>query len=115
MVNITETTQKCSRCGKPFQSIVTQIKGRPLYCKPCITLMGTLSQMERKLLAEGFSIEQEDEKIVRQMNELLAKESSGIFERDEELLTALAQRMLQDEKRRKKILKQILTLQKKKR
>jgi len=76
--------------------------------------MMRLTQLEKQLLAEEFSIEQEDEKISRQINDLLVKESSGISEDDESLLNALTERMLKDEKIRKEIIKQIVSLQKKK-
>lgn len=86
-----------------------------MYCKECTQLVMNLNQLERQLVAQEFSIEQEDEKIARQMNDLLAKESSGIQEKNEELLTALAEKILKDETRRKRILKEIRKLQKKKR
>ena len=105
---------RCPKCGKEYEdSARGHFPGKP--CKECTQLMMKLTQLERQLIAEEFSIEQEDEKIARQINDLLVKESSGISENDERLLTALTERMLTDEKRRKKIIKQILSLQKKKR
>lgn len=105
---------KCPKCGKEYEdSARGHFSGKP--CKECTQLMMKLTQLERQLIAKAFSIEQEDEKIARQIHDLLVKESSGISEKDEELLTALAERMFKDEKRRKNILKQILRLQKEKR
>ncbi len=106
-------TYKCPKCGKKYEdSARGHFPGK--LCKECTQLMMKLSQFERQLLAEEFSIEQGDEKIARQINDLLVKGSSGFSENDEKLITALTERMLKDEKRRKKIIKQILGLQKKK-
>jgi hypothetical protein len=110
----TMRANKCTHCGKPFTGPETPIPGRPLYCPDCIKLMAKLTNMERQLIADEFSIEQEDEKIARQINDVLVKERSGVSENDEKLLTALTERMLTDEKRRKHIIKEILHLQKEK-
>ncbi len=117
---------RCPRCGKMYEDSARGnfphpvrllgfigVSGKP--CKECTELIIRLGKLERQLIAQDFSLEQEDEKIVRQINALLVKESSGVSEQDEGLLTALAERMLQDEKRRKRIIKQILKLQKRKR
>jgi len=104
---------KCPKCKKEYEdSARGHFPGKP--CKECTELMMKLNRIERQLIAEEFSIEQEDERIARQISGLLIKESSGILERDEELLTALTEKLLKDEKRRKRIIKEILKLQKKK-
>ncbi|MEK6951510.1 MAG: hypothetical protein AABX29_00690 [Nanoarchaeota archaeon] len=105
---------KCPRCGRMYEdSVRGNFPGKP--CKECTEQTIKITALERQLIAQDFSIEQEDEKIARQINDLLVKESSGVSERDEQILTALTERMLKDEKRRKNILKQILRLQKEKR
>ena len=105
---------KCPKCGKEYEdSARGHFPGKP--CRECTQLYIRIGELERKLIAENFSVEQEDDKIAKQINDLLVKESSGISENDEKLLTDLTERMLNDEKRRKKIIKQILKLQKKKR
>ncbi len=73
-----------------------------------------LSQLQKRLIAEGFSLEQEDEKLARQINELLNREESGVSEPDEELVSALVEKLLKDEKRRKTLLRAVLKLQRKK-
>ncbi len=115
MMVVVETKRYiCPKCGKEYEDFVGKhFVGKP--CKQCSELLMKMLQLEKQLLAEEFSVEQEDEKIARQINDLLVKESSGISEDDERLLTALTKKMLKDEKRRKKIIKQILKLQKKKR
>ena len=105
---------KCPRCGNTYQdSVRGNFPGKP--CKDCTEQKIKVTQLERQLVAQAFSIEQEDEKIALQINELLIKERSGVSERDEQLLTALLEIMIRDESRKKKILKQILKLQKAKR
>ncbi len=74
-----------------------------------------VNQLQRQLVAQDFSLEQEDEIIARQINDILTKEHSGIAEEDEALLSGLTEKLLQDEKRKKKIVKQIRALQKEKR
>ena len=74
-----------------------------------------LNQMERRLLAEDFSLEQEDEKIARQINDQLIKESRFIVKSEQEVTPALLEKLIKDEKRRRKVLKHILQLQREKR
>ncbi|MDP3640793.1 MAG: hypothetical protein Q8R53_06385 [Nanoarchaeota archaeon] len=116
-------TQTCTHCGKKFESpIQFALPGKPLYCKACSTQMlvrrrekfAPVSQLQKRLIAEGFSLEQEDEKIARQINDLLNREESGISEPDEELLSSLTEKLLKDEKRRRRIIKAVLKLQRKK-
>jgi len=105
---------KCPKCGNEYEdSSRSHFPGKP--CKECTELIMKLTRLERRLIAENFSIEQEDEKIARQINDLLIKEQPGTSEKDEKLLTALTEKMLKDEKRKKKILKHILKLQREKR
>lgn len=103
---------KCPRCGKEYEdSERGHFPGKP--CKECTQRLFRVRDLERQLLAQEFSTEQEDEKIVRQINDLLIKESHEINQQDEEALNVLTQRLFQDEKRRKKIVKEIMKLQKK--
>lgn len=107
-------SHKCPRCGIMFEAPVKPVPGMIMYCKKCTQFVMKINQIERQLIAQNFSIEQEDEKIARQISDILIKEGSGISEKDEELLTALTERILKDEKRRKKLFKQIRKLQKEK-
>jgi hypothetical protein len=108
---------RCPKCGKEFEdSVRGHFPGKP--CKECtnkIIKIRNLNRIEKQLLAQEFFAEQEDEKIVRQINDLLIKESSEFSENDEQLLTSLAERLLKDENRSKRIAKEILKLQKEKR
>ena len=106
---------KCPRCGRTFEAPGNPVPGMKMYCKVCTEIVMRVNQLERQLIAQDFSLEREDEQLARQINDLLTKESTGISEKDDELLTALTERMLSDESRRKKILKQIRRLQKEKR
>ena len=83
-------------------------------CRGCTQLTINVNRLERQLLEEEFSLEKSDEEIARQMNEILVRESSGISQKDDELLTSLVERLFQDEKRRKKLIKEIWKLQRKK-
>jgi transposase-like protein len=105
---------KCPHCGKMYEdSVRSNFPGKP--CKECRELMIKLSQIERRLIAEEFSLEQEDEKIARQINAQLIKESGFILSKPEhDVTSALLKKMIVDEKRRKKILKQLLRIQSKK-
>ena len=106
---------KCPRCGNEYEDLVrAHFSEKP--CKKCTQLMMVLGGFQRQLLAEEVNLEKEDGNIAKQINDLLEKERiSGISDKDEELLNTLTKIMLSDEKRRKKIIKQILSLQKKKR
>ncbi|MFH1400583.1 MAG: hypothetical protein ABIH41_03625 [Nanoarchaeota archaeon] len=68
--------------------------------------------MERALLDEEFSLERKDEEIAKQLARVLAAESTGDSASDSRMLTSLAETLLEDEKRRKRIIEQILKLQK---
>ena len=107
---------KCPRCGKDFEaSERSHIPGKSM-CRECTALVIKLNQLERQLLSEEFSIEKTDEELARQINDILIKEGpSGFPEVDEQLLNSLLERMLADEKRRKRLLKEIRKLQKRKR
>ncbi len=98
---------KCPRCNATFGGV------QGMYCKSCTEIIRQVKRLEQQLIVEEFSIEQEDEKIARQINDILTKENSS--KNDEELLTALTEKLLKDEKRRRKIIKEILKLQRKKR
>ena len=108
-------SMKCPRCGRPFTPPFIPRKGGKVYCKDCTNIIVRVNLLEHQLIEQDFSIEQEDAHIARQINDILIKERSGITLKDEELLNTLTVRMIQDEKRRKKILKHISRLQKEKR
>jgi hypothetical protein len=114
MVEIPIRTYKCPRCGKTYED-----SGRGHFsgklCKECTELIMKINQMERRLLAEEFSLEQKDEKIAERINDELIKESAFILKTDQEVTPALLEQLIKDEKRRKKILKEILKLQRWKR
>lgn len=116
---------KCPRCGKEYLNSAKSDfvgfagegnpPGKP--CLACLQLITRLDQREKKLLADEFSLEQEDEHIAQKMNNLLVLESSGNpveNEEKEKLFNFLLERLRIDEKRRKKILKRISKLQKEK-
>ena len=76
--------------------------------------MKEINLLERQLVQNEFSLEQSDMKIAQQIHALLLREQEDISMENEELLTSLTEKLIYDEKRRKKILKQIISLQKKK-
>ena len=104
---------KCPHCGKMYEdSARSNFPGKP--CKECHELMIKLTQIERRLIAEEFSLEQEDEKIARQINAQLIKESGFIMGTTRDVTSALLKKLIVDDKRRRKILKQIIRIQSKK-
>ena len=102
---------KCPRCKKTFEAPGNPVPGMIMYCKSCTELVRKLNQMEKQLLVDEFSLEQEDEKIVRQINNQLTKEVGFILKSEHDVTSALVERLIKDEKKRRKILKQILKLQ----
>ena len=106
---------RCPHCGNEYEDLVrAYFPGKP--CKKCTQLMLALGGLQRQLLSKEVSLEKEDHEIAIQINDILEKERiSGISDKDEELLNNLTKKMLSDEKRRRKIIKEILRLQKKKR
>ena len=106
-------TMDCPRCGNSFIAPFVPREGGKIYCKNCTNLIIRLNRLETKLIEQDFSVEHEDARLAEQIHYILSRETPS--EKDEELLTALTERMLEDVKRRKKILKEILVLQKKKR
>ena len=105
---------KCPKCGKTFEdSVRGYVPGK--LCRDCLRIAMQINQYERQLLEEDFSIEQTDEKITLQIRQLLFREGAVPTEEGEKLLTGLTEKLLKDDKRRKKIIKEILKLQRKKR
>jgi NAD-dependent SIR2 family protein deacetylase len=105
---------ECPKCHKKYEdSERGHFPGKP--CRECGERIVKTIALERRLLAEEFSIEKEDEQVAKQINEVLVRESSGVAEKDEQLLNDLIERLIKDEKRRKKLLKEIRSLQKEKR
>lgn len=105
---------RCSRCGQNYKEQFIQPSNKPVYCKPCISLMKAVSVVQAKLLKEEFSLEQSDEQIAQQINALLVKESFDVSKENEDLLNSLVEKLVDDEKRRKKLLRQIRKLQNRK-
>ena len=105
---------ECPRCHKKYEDVErTHFPGK--LCKDCNKRIVKTIALERQLPGEEFSIEQQDEQIARQINDLLTRESSGVSEKDEQLLNDLLERLIKDEKRRKNLLEDIRSLQKEKR
>ena len=102
----------CTHCEKKFQAP----KGFPNpLCRECSSYMQMLSDLENKLLNQGFSLGQEDEKLARQIALLLKKEvERGTIYEDTGTVDSLLERLFEDEKRRMNILNQIKEIQKKK-
>ncbi|HLD79970.1 MAG TPA: hypothetical protein VJA18_05415 [Candidatus Nanoarchaeia archaeon] len=71
--------------------------------------------VQSKLLKEELLLEKDDEQIAQQINSLLAKESFEVSKENEDLLNSLVEKLVDDEKRRKKLLRQIRKLQNRKR
>lgn len=109
------TQHTCPKCGRNFEAPGSPVPGMKMYCKECTQRVTLVNQLQSQLVAQDFSLEQEDEIIAKQINDILSKESSGVSEKDEALLSDLTEKLLQDEKRKKKIVKQIRALQKEKR
>jgi len=106
---------KCSRCNNKFENHFPQKADRPIYCKNCIQLIKAVSTVQAKLLREELSLEQSDEQIAQQINALLVKESIEVSKENEDLLNSLVEKLVDDEKRRKKLVRQLRKLQNRKR
>lgn len=107
--------QNCSRCKQEFE-IPQRVATPKAMCRECMHFIKDLNLLEKRLLEEEFSIEQTDKEIVVQINALLLQEDSeqNITADREALLSALIERLILDQDRRKKILRDLLKLQKKK-
>lgn len=126
----------CTRCGKKVM-VPVRSRGPPpggIYCGECSTKRSEerkaehrrdgISYLQKKLLAEEFSLEQEDKKIAQEIADFLDKEGKGrtyadplgvgTSEIDENLLSSILEKLLKDGRKRRKIIKHILRLQKKK-
>jgi len=108
---------KCPRCKKTFEApgqsvFVPKVKGRGMMCKGCTMLIWQLNKMQIGLIEEDFSLEQEDERIAKQIDEMLRKEELG--ETHEDLLPELIDRLIKDQKRNRRLLKKIRALQRRK-
>jgi len=77
--------------------------------------MKTVSMLQAKLVKEELSLEQSDEQIAQQINALLVKESIEVSKENEDLLNSLIEKLVDDEKRRKKLVRQLRKLQNQKR
>lgn len=71
--------------------------------------------LQAKLVKEELSLEQSDEQIAQQINALLVKESIEVSKENEDLLNSLIEKLVDDEKRRKKLVRQLRKLQNQKR
>jgi len=81
-------TGKCSRCGKEFEASERVYISGTSMCRECTHLVMKINQVQRQLIAGEFSLEQEDEKIARQINDALAKESEIMSESAEGATTS---------------------------
>ena len=104
----------CPHCNNEYEDLErSHFPGKP--CKKCTQLMIAMGELQRRLLAREVSLENEDHKIAAQINDILVRQRiSGISDGDEKLLDDLTKKMLSDENRRKKVIKEIIRLQKKK-
>ena len=101
----------CSRCGKSFFNSFLPTRGRVVYCPNCEPPNLKAINLENQLIREEVSIGLEDHEIARRIEYLLRNLSSGDSKQDEGTLNLLLERLLKDQKRRKKILKLIEELQ----
>ncbi len=101
---------KCPHCNKTFEASGKPVPGMTIYCKQCTQLLMKIKTLERKLQQDASLIQKEDAEIAEQINNLLVREN--ISEKDQQIVTALTKKLKVDEKRRKKILKEIKKLQK---
>ena len=69
---------------------------------------------EARLLKQEFDLELSDKKIAEQINALLVKESSEISRENEQLLGSLIEKWMDDEKKQKRLIRKIRSLQGKK-
>jgi len=106
---------KCSRCSNTFENHFPQKADRPIYCGRCMQLFKAVSVVQAKLLKEELSLEQNDEQIAQQINSLLIKESIEVSKENEDLLNSLVEKLVDDEKRRRKLVRQLRKLQNQKR
>ena len=115
MPKLETSKYQCFRCGDEYEDLVRAHFATKI-CTKCNRLIMAFGELQRQLLSKEVFLETEDHEIAIQINNILENERiSGISDKDEQLLNALTKRMLSDEKRRKKIIKKILSLQKKKR
>lgn len=107
---------KCPRCGRNYEDAErAHFVGKP--CGDCNKLMMNLNKLEQKLLQEISSLDAGDEVIAKEMHTVLSKEYAGVglAEGNESILNNLIVRLMADEQRRRKLLKEIRKIQKKKR
>ncbi len=100
----------CSKCGKKFYANFLTTPGIPIYCMECIKVVGInarIEEVESKLLAQEFSLEESDLKIAKQIAAVFNTNVSN----KEAVLDGLINKLVEDEDRRKKILEQIIALQ----
>ena len=71
--------------------------------------------LQTKFLKKELFLEQSDEQIAQQINALLVKESIEVSKENGDLLNSLVEKLVDDEDRRKNLLKQIRKLQNRKR
>jgi len=102
---------KCPRCRRSFVPPSVPRKGGKVYCRDCTRIISRVNILENSLIEREFSLEKEDEQLARQIHDIIAKEGFKTTESDEELLTALTEKMLKDDARRRRILAKIRELQ----
>ena len=118
MAEIEMGTYKCSRCGKKFEDSsraqFVPLAGRSgRMCRNCTAFVGAVTQLEQKLLAQEAAVQKADEVIVRQIADILNRPDTT--SQDEDQVTALIGKLLSDEKRVRRLTKDLRRYQKKKR
>jgi len=106
---------KCIDCGADVHLTFKPSPDKSIRCDMCEEKDRNrehFAPVESKLIAEEFAIDQDDAKAAQQIHSLLAKGKTT--KQDEAALNDLVKRLVQDEKRRKKILREIVKLQKRK-
>jgi len=106
----------CPRCGAKYEDAErAHFQGKP--CGNCSKLTMNVNVLITKLLREISSLDAGDEAIAKEMHAVLSKEYEGVglTEGNEHILNHLLTRLMADEQRRRKVLKEIRKLQKKKR
>ena len=79
-------------------------------CKNCTIFVGAVTQLERKLLAQEAAIQKADEVIVRQIADILNQPDTT--SQDEDQVIALIGKLLSDEKRVRRLTKDLRRYQK---
>lgn len=96
--------KRCSRCGKEFfgqQVFPTE------YCEECFSATRQIHAKVRELLKVELMLDQINEDLARRIDALISRESPGTAVHDSYTLLAAINKVLGEEAKRRKLLKEL--------